>query len=154
MNGPDADAGVVFVVFTTPAAAAASPGSAVPAVPGLTVKPAGKVAGQPGSALYAGSFTQTDALGIETVEGVTYAVVPHGNVLVAGFTYSPTKTRNGSGAVALVRSRPCAPAGRLRLIRPRSEQKRMGGLHQGGAGSRTAHPVSAQGAETPPCRFG
>ena len=104
VNGPDADAGVVFVVFNTPAAAAASLASAVPAVSGLTVKPAGKVPGQAGSAVYVGSFTQTDALGVENVEGVTYAVVPHGNVLVAGFTYAPTRTQNGGGAVALVRS--------------------------------------------------
>jgi len=104
VNGPDADAGVVFVVFETPAAAAASLVSAVPAVSGLSVERAGRVSGQAGSAVYAGSFTQTDALGVENVEGVTYAVVPHGNVLVAGFTYAPTKTRNGGGAVALVRS--------------------------------------------------
>jgi hypothetical protein len=104
VDGPDADAGIVFVVFKTPAGAAASPAAAVPVVSGLTVKQAGKLAGQATSAVFAGSFTQTDALGAENDEGVTYAVVPHGNVLVAGFTYSATKMRNGSGAVALVRS--------------------------------------------------
>jgi len=104
VDGPDADAGIVFVVFRTSAGAAAAPAAAVPAVSGLTVKQAGKLSGQPGSAVFVGSFTQTDALGVANDEGVTYAVVPHGNVLVAGFTYSATKIRNGSGAVALARS--------------------------------------------------
>jgi hypothetical protein len=104
VDGPDADAGVVYVLFKTPTGAASDMGSAVPAVSGLTVKPAGKVSGQPASLVLAGSYTQNDALGQSVVQGVTYAVVQQGNVLVAGFTYAPTKARDGSGAVALVRS--------------------------------------------------
>jgi hypothetical protein len=104
VNGPDADAGVVFVVFTTPSGAGADMLSAVPVVSGLAVKPAGKVAGQPASAVFAGSYTQTDALGQSVAEGVTYSVVQQGNVLVAGFTYAPTRLRDGGGAVALARS--------------------------------------------------
>jgi hypothetical protein len=104
VNGPDADAGVMFVVFRTPDGAGADMLSAVPVVSGLAVKPAGKVAGQPASAVFAGSYTQTDALGQSVVEGVTYSVVQKGSVLVAGFTYAPTRVRDGGGAVALTRS--------------------------------------------------
>jgi hypothetical protein len=104
VNGPDADAGVVFVVFKTPSGAGADMLSAVPVVSSLAVKPAGKVAGQPDSAVFAGFYTQTDALGQSVVEGVTYSVVQKGNVLVAGFTYAPTRMRDGGGAVALARS--------------------------------------------------
>ena len=82
------------------------------------MKPAGKVAGQPASAVFAGSYTQTDALGQSVVEGVTYSVVQKGNVLVAGFTYAPTRTRDGGGAVALDPVRPRASAGRFGLRTP------------------------------------
>jgi len=102
VNGPDANAGVVFVVFKTPTGAASDMGAALPS--GLTLKPAGKVSGQPQSVVFAGSSSQTDALGQSVVQGVTYAVVEHGDVLVAGFTYAPTKLRDGGGAVALARS--------------------------------------------------
>jgi hypothetical protein len=104
VDGPDADAGIVFVVFKTAGGAAASLAAAVPPVSGLQVKPAGKVSGHSQSALFAGSFTQTDALGADNLEGATYAVVQQGAVLVAGFTYSPTRARDGSGAIALARA--------------------------------------------------
>jgi hypothetical protein len=71
---------------------------------GVSVKPDGKVSGQPRSIVLAGSSSQTDALGQSVVQGVTYAVVQKGDVLVAGFTYGPNKLRDGAGAVALARS--------------------------------------------------
>jgi hypothetical protein len=101
VDGPDANAGVVFVVFKAPPGAA-DMGAALPA--GLGLNPSGKVSGQSRSSLFAGSSSQTDALGQTVVQGVTYAVVEQGDVLVAGFTYAPTKLRDGSGAVALARS--------------------------------------------------
>jgi hypothetical protein len=101
VDGPDANAGVVFVVFKAPTVAAEM-GAALPA--GVELKPAGKVSGQSQSSLFAGSSSQTDALGQTVVQGVTYAVVEQGDVVVAGFTYAPTKLRDGSGAVALARS--------------------------------------------------
>jgi hypothetical protein len=102
VDGPDANAGVVFVVFKTSTGAASDLGAALPSA--LALKPAGKVSGQPRSLVFAGSSSQTDALGQSVVQGVTYAVVESGDVLVSGFTYSPTKLRDGGGAVALVRS--------------------------------------------------
>jgi hypothetical protein len=104
VDGPDANAGILFVLFKTAAGAAADMGAAVPPVPGLQVKPAGKVGGRAQSGLFAGSFTQTDALGATNAEGATYAVIQQGNVLVAGFTYAPTRVRDGSGAVALAKA--------------------------------------------------
>jgi hypothetical protein len=104
VNGPDANAGVMFVVFKTSSGAASDMGSVVPSGQDLEVKAAGKVSGQPESVMLAGSSSQTDALGQTVVQGVTYAVVQRGNVLVAGFTYSPTRLRDGGGAVALARS--------------------------------------------------
>jgi hypothetical protein len=101
VDGPDANAGVMFVVFKSPPGAT-DMGGALPS--GLALKPSGRVSGQPQSAVFAGSSSQTDALGQPVVQGVTYAVVEQGNVVVAGFTYAPTKLRDGSGAVALARS--------------------------------------------------
>ena len=133
VNGPDADAGVVFVVFTTPAAAAASLGAAVPAVSGLTVKPAGKVVGPAGErAVYAGSFTQMDALGVENVEGVTYAVVPRGQRPRGRLHLLADEDAQRVGRCRARAVRPCASPGRLGLIRALTPSKRMGGLHQGG----------------------
>jgi hypothetical protein len=88
VDGPDPKDGVLFVVFKTPAGAAAGLAAAVPTSPGLALKISGKVPGHPSSALYRGTATTTDALNNATTEGVTYAVVADGNVLVAGFTYS------------------------------------------------------------------
>ena len=102
VDGPDANAGVVFVVFKTPSGAAADMGAVLPS--GSALNPSGKVSGQPQSAVFAGASGQTDALGQTVVQGVTYAVVAQGAVLVAGFTYAPTKLRDGGGAVALARS--------------------------------------------------
>jgi hypothetical protein len=102
VDGPDANAGVMFVVFKTPSGATSDMGAMVPSA--LELKPSGKVSGQPQSAVFAGSSNQTDALGQTVVQGVTFAVVQQGDVLVAGFTYAPTKLRDGGGAVALARS--------------------------------------------------
>ena len=104
VNGPDANAGILFVVFKTPAGAAADMGAAVPPVSGLQVKSAGKVVGRSQSGVFAGLFTQTDALGATNAEGATYAVIQQGNVLVAGFTYAPTRVRDSGGAVALAKA--------------------------------------------------
>jgi hypothetical protein len=105
VDGPDVAAGVIYVVFggSVPATGL---GTAVPVLDGLQVKAAGTVPGHAaGSALYTGSYSKTDALGLSTTEKVVYAIVAHGNVLVAGFTYAPEKQpADRGGAIALVRS--------------------------------------------------
>ena len=105
VDGPDPKDGVLFVVFKTPAGAAAGLAAAVPTSPGLALKISGKVPGHPSSALYRGTATTTDALNNATTQGVTYAVVAEGNVLVAGFTYSIyAKSGNPGGAQKLANS--------------------------------------------------
>jgi hypothetical protein len=105
VDGPDPRGGVLYIVFKTANGAAASMAAAVPPEPGLAVHAMGKVPGHSVSALYRGTATHTDALANTTSQGVTYAVIPDGNVLVAGFTYSVyAKSGDPGGARKLANS--------------------------------------------------
>jgi hypothetical protein len=102
--GPDPNDGILFVVFKSSTAAGADLGGAVPAMQGLSLHPAGKVAGIASSELFRGTYTSLDALNDETTQYVTYAVAPQGDVLVGGFTFTTKSAGSVGGATALLRS--------------------------------------------------
>jgi hypothetical protein len=104
LAGPDPTDGIVFVIFKTPAAAAGDLGAAVPAMQGLALHAAGKVAGVASSELFRGTYTSLDALNDPTTQGVTYAVAPQGDVLVGGFTFTASSAGGVGGASALLKS--------------------------------------------------
>jgi hypothetical protein len=105
VDGPDANAGIVFVIFKTAGGAGADLASALPVDSALQLHASGKVPGQASSSMYSGVYENADALGLSSSQHVSYAVVHDGNVLVAGFTYAPEGLpADRGGAAALARS--------------------------------------------------
>jgi hypothetical protein len=101
--GPDVTQGLVYYVFPT-AADAKSDFDHPERTQGQHL--AGKIAGYPESFVITGGITGKNAAGKTVTNGITGDAILSGTVIVASFTLSDTKTKegNGPGSLALVKS--------------------------------------------------